>query len=71
MEIITKARKWGSSLAVILPKKLVDETHIRENDNVVIDVKKRVLVRELFGKFPQWKKPSQDIKNEMRSGWKD
>ena len=69
MEIKAEAKKWGSSLAIILPKKIVDEQKIRESDELVIEIKKRPLAGELFGKFPNWKKPTQKIKDDMRKGW--
>ena len=71
MEIGAIARKWGSSLAVILPKSLVDAKKIKENDEIMIRVeKKRPLVRDLFGKFPRKSnKTGQEIKDELRDGW--
>lgn len=69
MEIKTKARKWGSSIAVVLPKAVVDAKKIRENDEIVLEVKKMPLAGEFFGKFPHWKKPTQKIKDKMRAGW--
>ena len=69
MEIKTKARKWGNSLAVILPKSIVEAQGIHENDEVKLVIKKRPLAGELFGRFPNWKKPTQKIKDEMREGW--
>lgn len=70
MELTTKVRKWGSSLAVILPKALTDEKNIRENDNVTIEIKNRPLAKDLFGLFPRKsKKSAQDIKDELRKGW--
>ena len=70
MEIKTIARKWGNSLAIILPKVVVEEKRIREDDEIVIEVKNRPLAGELFGKFPRKsKKTAQEIKDEMRSGW--
>lgn len=69
MEIKTIARKWGNSLAVILPKAVVDEKKIREDDEIVIELKKLPLAGELFGRFPHWKKSTQEIKDEMRKGW--
>lgn len=71
MEIVTKVRKWGSSLAVILPKRLVESQKVNENDELTLLIKKRPLAGELFGKFPQWKRSAQQIKDEMRKGWKD
>lgn len=70
MEIKTKARKWGSSLAVILPKNIVDTQRIHENDEITISVEKRLLASELFGKFPRLsKKSAQELKDEARKGW--
>ena len=70
MEIKTIAKKWGSSLGIILPKAVVEENKIRENDEIMIEIKKQTLARELFGKFPRAsKKSAQEIKDEMRGGW--
>ena len=69
MEVKTRARRWGSSLAVILPKSLVESRKIRENDEIVIELKKMPLAGEFFGKFPQWKKSAQKIKDEIRERW--
>jgi antitoxin component of MazEF toxin-antitoxin module len=70
MEIKTIARKWGNSIAIILPKNFVEERKIRENDEVVIEVKKKVLAGEMFGKFPRKSgKTAQELKDEMRRGW--
>ena len=69
MELRTKARKWGSSLAIILPKAVVEKKKIKENDEIVVEIKKMPLAGEFFGRFPRWKKPTQKIKDEMRAGW--
>ena len=69
MEIKTKARKWGSSLAVVLPKNLVDETGIKPNETIVIDIKRGIKVKNVFGMFPEWKRSAQEIKNDARKGW--
>ncbi len=69
MEIKAKARKWGSSIAVVLPKALVDEEGIKPNETIVIEVKKGVRVKDVFGMFPNWKRSAQEIKDEARKGW--
>ena len=70
MEIKTKAHRWGSSFAVILPKFVVETKKIRENDELIIEIKNRSLAGELFGKFPRHsKKTAQEIKSEIRQGW--
>ncbi|MEK6859320.1 MAG: AbrB/MazE/SpoVT family DNA-binding domain-containing protein [Nanoarchaeota archaeon] len=69
MEIKTIAKRWGSSIGVILPKSFVDENRIRENEEVIIEVRKKTLAGDLFGKYPEWKKSAQEIKDEMKKGW--
>ena len=70
MEVKTIARKWGSSIAVILPKVVVNERRINENDELVIEVRKPLLVKDVFGMFKgRIKKPTQEIKDELRAGW--
>ncbi|MBD3247094.1 AbrB/MazE/SpoVT family DNA-binding domain-containing protein [Candidatus Pacearchaeota archaeon] len=70
MEIKTHARKWGNSIAVILPKDLIDKNKIKENDEIIIKIEKRPLAGELFGKFARRsKKTAQQIKDEMKKGW--
>ena len=71
MEIKTTTRKWGNSLAVILPKSMIEKQKIKENEDIIIEVKKYVITGDFFGKFPRKsKKTAQEIKNEMRKGWK-
>ena len=69
MEIETKTRKWGSSIGVVLPKRIVEEAGIKPNEKIVIEIKKRPLAKEFFGKFPDWGKSTQELKDEMRAGW--
>ncbi len=71
-EIKTKAKKWGSSIGIIIPKEIVEAKKIKQNDEIIIEIKSRPLARELFGRFPEWKskKSTQELKDEMRKGWK-
>ena len=70
MEIETKTKRWGSSIGIVLPKTLVEEAGIKPNDIIVIEVKKRLKVKEVFGLFPRTsKKTAQQIKDEIRAGW--
>ena len=69
MEIEAKTRKWGSSIGIVLPKKIVEEAGIKPNEKIVIEVKRRPLAKEFFGILKDWKRPTQEIKDEMRAGW--
>ena len=64
-----KTRKWGSSIGVVIPKEVVDEIGIKPDERIIIEIKKRPLAKEFFGMFPNWGMPTQEIKNEMRTGW--
>ena len=70
MEIKIKARRWGNSIALILPKIVVDAKGIKENDELSVEIKTNPLAGELFGKFsPSTKKITQKIKDDMKKGW--
>jgi len=32
--------------------------------------KKKIIAHDLFGKLPNWNKSTQQIKDEIREGWK-
>ena len=69
MEVELVAKKWGSSLGIVLPKTLVEKEHIGENDVIVVEIKKRHFAREFFGILSGWRKPTDTIKEEMKKGW--
>ena len=69
MEVETKTRRWGSSIGVIIPKEIIDKQNIKENENIFISVKKKLLVSDVFGALKGWKRSTQEIKDELRKGW--
>jgi len=70
MEIKTKARKWGNSVAIILPKIIVDANDIKENQEITIEIIEKPFAGKFFGILPRKsKKSAQKIKDEMRKGW--
>ena len=71
MRFETKAKRWGSSLGIILPKSIVEKQRIKEKDKVSVEIKNGHLVKEFFGIARGWKKSTQQIKDEMQAGWKD
>ena len=71
MEIKTQTRKWGNSIAVIIPAQIAEQEKIKENQEITIKVKKmRPKAGALwgFGKG-RFKKSTQEIKDELRRGW--
>ena len=67
--IITKTRKWGSSLGIVIPKEAVVELKLKEDQDVIIDIKpKDSPLKELFGALNELKikKPTKNLLNELR-----
>ena len=71
MEIKATTRKWGNSIAVVIPKEIVEKQRIREDQEIVITVEtKKPRAGVLFGRFPELSKtPTQQLKDEARKGW--
>ena len=65
MEIETKTKKWGSSLGIIIPKKLVKEERLREGQEIRINIlsMKKTTGADIFGKL-KFKKPIQVLLDE-------
>ena len=71
MEIEAITRKWGNSIAVIIPAQIAEQEKIKENQEITIKLKKRrpkAGVLWGFGKG-RFKKSTQEIKDELRRGW--
>ncbi|MBI2146352.1 AbrB/MazE/SpoVT family DNA-binding domain-containing protein [Candidatus Woesearchaeota archaeon] len=63
------ARKWGNSLGIIIPKDIVTEENLAENEKIVVTFKKKHKAKEFFGMLPDWKQPTSELKHEMKKGW--
>ena len=69
MEIETKIRKWGNSYGLILPKNIVENQNLNENDTVLVNVKpKKVDLSVIFG-ICKFKKSTNEIIKEIRRGY--
>lgn len=47
--IITKTKKWGNSLGVIIPSEEVKRLHLHADEEIVIEVVPKNPLREMFG----------------------
>jgi antitoxin component of MazEF toxin-antitoxin module len=68
LEVEVVVRKWGNSLGLTLPKILVKEQEIKENEVITVDIQKEkpIKVKDIFGLLPEWKIDSQKLKDELR-----
>ncbi|MEK6934005.1 MAG: AbrB/MazE/SpoVT family DNA-binding domain-containing protein [Nanoarchaeota archaeon] len=71
MEIETTTRKWGNSIAIIVPARIVEQQNLKENEKVSVKIekRKRVKVKDVFGLLPNWKRPTDEILAEADKGW--
>ncbi len=69
VESTVRAKRWGNSIGLVIPKSIVNAEGIVEDDFVKIDIKKEGTAREIWGLFPNLKINPQKAKDEMRSGW--
>lgn len=69
VEFEAETKRIGGSLAVLLPRHVVEKEHISERERIVIEVRKHHTAKEFFGLFPEWTTPTQKLKDEMRKGW--
>lgn len=67
-EVVAKVKRWGSSAAIILPAALVKEHHLREGDEVVVDVRPTDDIESIFGLWKGLGPPidAQAMKDEIR-----
>ncbi len=66
IEVECTTKQWGNSLACILPKEIVKQKHLKENQKIklILEDKSEVL-KETFGILKHWKKPTQEIMKEI------
>ena len=70
-ELNARVRKWGDSLAVIIPKELAEKERIRVEDKIHLKIEKGRDFSDLFGIAKgKLKKTAQQLKDESREGWK-
>jgi len=70
MEIKARTRKWGNSIVIVIPRHVAKATHIVENEEIVVYIRKRLVAGDLFGKSKRKsKRTAQQIKDDMRAGW--
>jgi len=69
-ELNAKVRKWGDSLAIIIPKETAEVEKISVRDNVRIKIEKQADLSDVFGLLKgRLKKTAQQLKDESRKGW--
>lgn len=70
MAVEVKLKKWGNSMAVIVPSRLIEEKNLKENDSLVLEIVKKADLSEVFGSLKSKKRLNgQEFKEMIREGW--
>ncbi len=70
MAVEVTLKRWGNSVGVVLPRELIEERMLKENQKIMIEVVKIADLTNLFGSLKLKKQVSgQKIKDMARKGW--
>ena len=68
--IETKLRRWGNSFGVLIPKGELERDNLKENDSIIVIVKRKISpAKELFGSL-MIKEPTDKIMREIDEKFK-
>ncbi len=63
-------KRWGGSLAVVVPREVALRESLAEGDEINLSFRKIPSFGEIFGSVKS-RKSTQAIKEELRRGWDD
>lgn len=61
-------KKWGNSLAIVIPREVVEQQHLKVNERIGLSIFKRADLVGIFGTLPR-KMSGQKMKDMAREGW--
>ena len=68
MQTRIKAKRFGGSIGIILPRRLIEEKGISPDDSLEINIEKVADLSFLWGKGENIKKSTDEIMNEIDEG---
>ena len=68
MQAITKAKRIGGSIGIIIPKEIVKKERIKPDDKVRFSIERADDLSSLWGMLKDVKKPTQQIMKEIDEG---
>jgi len=69
--VLTKAKKWGNSIGLVIPAEVVKKERIRPGDAVELVVRRRVPRLEELGSTLKLNHKLEDLLRNMEEGWDD
>lgn len=64
-----RLKHWGSSLGIVVPRDIITHEHLKEGEEIIIEIKKKRSVREAFGALKTWRINAQRMKDQLREEW--
>ncbi|MAG73361.1 hypothetical protein CL620_03535 [archaeon] len=62
-------KTWGSSLGIVVPRSVIKAQHLKKGEEIIIEIRKKKTLREVFGSLKNMKIDSQKMKDESRREW--
>lgn len=62
-----KLRNWGSSLGIVVPKEVVESQSLKPGDEVTVDIKPALSLKDVFGIWKDMPIDAQKMKDEIRA----
>ncbi len=50
MAIQARLKKWGNSMAIIVPNRIIEERKLKENYEITIEVGRNAIISNMFGR---------------------
>jgi len=69
--VLTKAKRWGNSIGLVIPAEVVKREKIRPGDAIELVVRKRIPRLEELGGTLKLSHKLQDLLRGMEEGWDD
>jgi antitoxin component of MazEF toxin-antitoxin module len=64
--IKTETKRWGNSLGIVIPKKVVQDLNLKPHEEVVVEIKRSANVLDALFGAAQYKKDPAAILRETR-----
>jgi len=62
-----KAKRWGDTLGLVIPKEVSKEMNIKENEEIEVTLSRNNVLKETFGMLKgKIKESSQEMKDRLR-----
>jgi antitoxin component of MazEF toxin-antitoxin module len=64
-----KVRKWGNSMGIVLPKKIVEKQNLKDGGLVTVQLVGKTDLKDIFGIFKNEKINVRKLREESKRAW--